>query len=232
MKNIGLVIILNLLILNVFSQKEYFVELNYENFVGEYYHEGGVGMRITYDGTVFTIYDLVDLGKSSSGKIERVHIGFPYEGMIKYQVAGTNKWTDGPNKYEFMKFSLDFENKLLVGYYNHAYVKDGLKLRTKEITRSDLEFLSYFVGVWTGTYYGDYPAKCKIFFVDGQMFYQDILKGTTCKLWLTQGKKLFGEIYYDGNYHNYFELYFDEHDNLIYNDYDASITYTEVEDIE
>ncbi|MCB0539572.1 MAG: hypothetical protein R2730_07730 [Chitinophagales bacterium] len=231
MKNILLVILVNLMALNIYAQKKYFVELNYENFVGDYYHEGGVSMRITYDGTVFTIYDILYLGDDVNEKIERVFIGYPYEGMIRYQVGGKDKFIDGPNKYEYMKFSLDFENELLVGYYGYSYRKAGYKLRTKEIGRSDLEFLSYYVGIWSGTSYGGYKYKCKIYFDDGKMYFQNLVNNRSCELQLTQGRKLYGQISYE-NFQETFELYFDDTDNLISSSYDSTITYTEVESLE
>ena len=170
----------------------YFVKRNIlknlitRNFEGEYYHEGGVCMRIIFDGDVF--YDL----RLMDGVIERVYIGYPDGGRIKY--ATSENRSEGNNKYEYIRFSMDYENRLLVGYWGYKYGKDGVRLRTKEITRSDLEFLSYYIGIWDGTEYPNTKAKCKIYMKDGHLYFQDMIRNTSCELHLSVGKKLFGDL--------------------------------------
>lgn len=192
------------------AQSNYHKENNTSKYLGNWYHEGGVSMKISTNGNSIIITDLMGGQKTNSFRATLI------DGRLRYG--------DG-NDYEYIQFSKDYENMLLVGEWEYQYIKDDedLKTRAKGLTMSDLSIINKFVGKWDNKEDGVYNRKCEILITDdNKLIYKDITNNSRCELTLSNGNKLLGSIQYEGWFNKEsFSLHFE---NGILN-YDSAETY-------
>ena len=163
MKKIILFTIALITSISIYAQSNYHPEYDYSKFNGKWNHEGGVAFQINFDGNYFLIKDL--LGEKVQGTFK----GYPDKGRIKYSI--------GNNEYEYISFSKDYENVLLVGQWNYEYYSGSTYIiRKKELTLSDLNTINKYLGQWNGKSYPDISESCKIELKESKLIYTDLKK--------------------------------------------------------
>jgi len=214
MKNILTIICVFFLCTISNSQTDYHKESDISKYLGNWYHEGGVSMKISTSGNSIIVTDLMGGQKTNSFRASLI------DGRLRYSNGNDN---------EYIQFSKEYENILLVGAWSYEYIKDGedLKIRSKSLTMSDLNTINKFVGSWLGIQYKDIKRECKIFITDeNKLIYKDLTNNLTSELTLTDENSLLGSVRYKGwsNDEN-FKLYFNETGKLTYESYETNIEY-------